>query len=653
MGRSRLKTKTVPAPNGGVNTVAALGSMPPSDLAYSWNLIASEFGVRVRDGYREWVTGLTGLADNLVRTVVPFTGGKQNGSTNKLFATTSTGIWDCTASSTSPTQVFEFTTQTGEAGYGTFTTLSTPVGRFLIYCDEENGAIIYVEALASWFALRAGATVAWAAATAYTVGNLVVNGLNSYICTVAGTSAGAGGPTGQGVGIVDGGVTWSFTEGNWTALTLYAAGCKVKKNNRLYVCTIGGTSAAAGGPTGTGSGIVDGTVTWDYVAEYTPPVGMTLSDQQLGYAGTPARFVQAVVWKSRVFFTEKDTSHGWYMPVNSVFGTASSFDFGVRMQSGGALTGLYNWSYDAGSGMDSLLVGLSSSGDIVIYQGTDPSSINTFGLKGTWSVGAVPYGRRLATDFGGDLLVMSLLGLIPLSRLVVGQPVLDTVYVTEKPSNLFQLAAQQNRLLQGWQVLLHPAESALMLLLPTAIGAPCNPLVMANSNKSWWPYRDLPIYSAQAWGGQLYFGTTDGRLCWSTGYVDGVTLADPNVYSPVKFSALTGFSNLGNPKNKRVQLIRPTILAQTSSTVVKATPRYRFDTSEPPPPIAASSTGADNVWDTATWDTSVWGGDYVPIDQLGGGGGVGRDVAIALRGSAVSRTIIVSLDVFYEEGGLL
>lgn len=653
----RLKTRTLPAPNGGLNTLNPLGALPASDWAYSWNLIASESGVRVRNGYREWVTGMTGLADDLVRTVIPFTGGAKNGANNKLFATTSTGIWDCTASTSTPTQVFEFTTQTGEAGYGTFTIVATPGDRYLLYCDEENGVCVYTESTDSWSVMRYGATVAWTPSTAYTAGNLVVNGADSYVCTVAGVSAAAGGPTGQGVGIVDGAATWTFLEGAWTPLQVYAVGCQVINGvapQRIYICTTGGAAAGAGGPSGTGTGIVDGAAVWDYVADYTPPLGMSLSDQQLGFDGTPDRFVHAVVWKSRVWFVERDTSRAWYMPVQSIYGTASSFDFGVRMPAGGDLKGLYNWSYDAGSGMDTLLVGLSSSGDVVIYQGTDPSSVNTFGLKGTWSVGAVPYGRRIATDFGGDLLVMSLLGLIPLSRLVVGQPVMDSLYITEKVSNFVQLAASTNRLLQGWQVLMHPAEGALMLLLPTAEGAPAVPLLMATSNKSWWPYRDLPIYSAQTWQGQLYFGTPDGRLCWSTGYVDGVTLANPDDYSPVLFSGLTGFSNLGNAKNKVVQLIRPTVLAQSTNMLVQATPRYRFNTAEPAPPAGATQTGQDNVWGTATWDASVWGGDYTPIDKIAGGAaGMGRDVAVALRGSSVSRTIIASIDVLYEEGGLL
>jgi hypothetical protein len=546
----------------------------------------------------------------------------------------------------------------GEAGYGTFTILSIPGGRYLVYCDEENGAYAYSESTTTWTKLRYGATVPWAITTAYTVGNVVTNGANAYVVTVAGTSAGAGGPTGQGTGIVDGSVTWKFYEGAWTAATTYAVGCTVTNGTspkRLYVCTTGGASAGAGGPSGTGTGIVDNVARWSYVADFSAPIGLALTDQQL-YTTTPANFAQAVVWKSRLWFVEKDSSRGWYMPVNSLFGTASSTDFGVRMRAGGALVGLYNWSYDAGNGLDSLLVGISASGDVVIYQGTDPSSVSTFSLKGTWSVGAVPYGRRLATDFGGDLLVMSLLGLIPLSRLVVGQPVVGGdrgIYVTDKVSNYFSLAAQQNRLLQGWQVLQHPAEGALMMLLPTAPGANCTPLVMPYATKGWWPYRDMPIYSAQSWQGQLYFGTTDGRVCWHTGYVDGVTLANPNDYAPVQFSCLTGFSNLGNARNKRVQMIRPTLLVGTSNTAVQATARYRFNTAEPPPPDGAALTTPGNAWDVAKWDGAVWGGDYSPIDKFTGGGGVGRDIAIALRGSAVTRTVIASIDVLYDEGGYL
>src|SRR5215472_3435653 len=40
----------------------------------------------------------------------------------------------------------------------------------------------------------------------------------------------------------------------------------VPNSQNVYTCTVAGTSAASGGPTGTGSGIVDNTVTWNWVS---------------------------------------------------------------------------------------------------------------------------------------------------------------------------------------------------------------------------------------------------------------------------------------------------------------------------------------------------------------------------------------------------
>lgn len=53
---------------------------------------------------------------------------------------------------------------------------------------------------------------AWAAATSYSVGDIVRNDTpdNIYICTTGGTSAGAGGPTGEGTAIADNTCVWRY-----------------------------------------------------------------------------------------------------------------------------------------------------------------------------------------------------------------------------------------------------------------------------------------------------------------------------------------------------------------------------------------------------------------------------------------------------------
>lgn len=59
---------------------------------------------------------------------------------------------------------------------------------------------------------------AWAASTAYAVGDRRTNSGNTYEVTIAGTSAGAGGPTGTGSAIVDNTVTWKYVGGGTVVL---------------------------------------------------------------------------------------------------------------------------------------------------------------------------------------------------------------------------------------------------------------------------------------------------------------------------------------------------------------------------------------------------------------------------------------------------
>lgn len=53
----------------------------------------------------------------------------------------------------------------------------------------------------------------------------------------------------------------------WQALFGYGTGARVTNDGgKVYIAMIGGITGNAGGPTGTGTGIVDGGVTWDYLS---------------------------------------------------------------------------------------------------------------------------------------------------------------------------------------------------------------------------------------------------------------------------------------------------------------------------------------------------------------------------------------------------
>ena len=525
------QTFHLPAPTGGLNTVSAGSAMPLTDCILLYNLISAEYGLRTRLGWTEWCTGITGLTDNLVRCVMPFTGSAKNGSNHRLFCTTSTGIWDVTESTTTPTQVLEFDVQTADAGYGVSHVVVTAAGHFLLYTDEENGLHVYSESSDTWAAVAMGA---------------------------------------------------------------------------------GGTQ-------------IDGV--------------------------DPADLVFVTVFKNRVCFVERDTARFWYLDAGSIYGAATAFEVGTQFRAGGHLVGLWNWTLDGGSGLDDSLVGVSSGGDVVIYQGTDPDSATTFGLKGVWYAGGLPAGREVATNFGGDMLLLTRVGVLPLSRLISGGEAAGSQYATQKIGNLFNSLMLSRSTLKGWALRLHPEDNALVIQVPTADGIATQQLVMALANRSWSRYRDLPIYSSEVWGGKLYFGTADGRVCINTGYVDGVKLEEEDAYTPVQWAVLSAFTNMGNARQKQVLSIRPTVLSDAMPSSYRAEARYKYNFLEMGP--VSLSPGGRGTWDASTWDADVWSGEYQANQVLHGAVGMGVDVAIALRGTAAARTVLVGVDVLFRQGGFL
>lgn len=505
--------------------------MPPTDAFLLYNMIAAEYGLRTRLGSRQWCTGLTGAGDNYVRSILPFTGSTNSGAQNKLFATTSSGIWDVTSSSASPSSVLSFAITSGRAGHGVCHVQVTSAGHFLLYWDEVNGLHVYTE-----------------------------------------------------------------SSDTWAAVTM-----------------------------GVGAGQISGV--------------------------DPASLVFGTVFKGRVYHVQADTAKLWYTGAGSLYGAASALNLGFKLKSGGALVGAWNWTYDGGAGLDDGLVVVSRGGDVVIFKGTDPTSSSLFNIDGVWQVGDMPAGRELATDRGGDLLLATRMGILPMSKLVVGQSVVSAQYETAKIGPLFNAAMLSKATTPGWTMRLHPEENALMVTVPESEGVATTQLMMSLSTGGWSRNRDLPVYSSAVFGGQMYFGTVDGTVCINDGYVDGRTLADPATYTPVQYSGIGAFLNLSNARQKQVQMIRAYFLGQSTQPSFEVGARYDFDLTE----LASVSpaAGLGSLWDTGVWDTAVWGGDYSPSTAVRGATGMGVNVAMAWRGAAVDRTILLGFDVGFTQGGLL
>ena len=87
--RARAYPASLPAPTGGWNARDALGDMPPEDAVTLTNFFPRTTDVTLRNGYSQFATGLPGQTETLMN--------YSGGSSNKLFAISSSSIYDITS----------------------------------------------------------------------------------------------------------------------------------------------------------------------------------------------------------------------------------------------------------------------------------------------------------------------------------------------------------------------------------------------------------------------------------------------------------------------------------------------------------------------------------------------------------------------------
>ena len=148
---------------------------------------------------------------------------------------------------------------------------------------------------------------------------------------------------------------------------------------------------------------------WQYVQMGTAGgqflVIMNGADAPLNYNGsawstspaitgpTAANLIWCNLHQRRLWFGEKESLTAWYLAVNTIGGAASSFSLAGIATLGGYIMGMGTWSRDSGSGADDVAIFLTSEGEAIVYQGTDPSSAATWSLIGVFRIGK-PIGRR-------------------------------------------------------------------------------------------------------------------------------------------------------------------------------------------------------------------------------------------------------------------
>jgi len=447
-------------------------------------------------------------------------------------------------------------------------------------------------------------------------------------------------------------------------------------NDRVFVANANGIyDVTAGGP-GPWTPVLEwpnkgGDAGWCSFINYTNVAGdhfLLVCDEDNGYyiyngtgwaagtfTGNPKPAASSLVhiceWNARIWFVEKNTARAWFLDPLALTGDIAPFDVGSRFKDGGHLVQNSTWTLDDGAGLDDRLVQVSSGGDVLVWSGIDPTVASDLTLLGRWTVGTVPEGRRVMSDWGGDVMILSVNGVVTLSGLLGGVSNIGEGRYLSRNINAYMRNAMQDTLDDyGWSLELVPKEGIGVLTVPVGTSPPIQFVIEINT-QAWCMFRGLDMVCQTKIGAQFVFGTSDGRLMAYEGTQDNISL-DNTISQAINFSMLTHYSTGAAPGQwKRGMFIRPYWIG-AAKPVYEVKMQYDFNLDE-----LLSQGGAPtsklSLWDEAIWDTSVWEGtaqSYLDTQSIDG---MGRHVAIALRGAAVNQLTYVGADVMFDVGGWL
>ena len=577
-------TASMASPIGGWNARDSLAEMNPLDAVELINWFPTPSDLTLRKGYSRHSTGITGQVDSLMNYA--------GVTSQKLFAAAGTTIYEAT---TSPA-VAVFTVTNDRFQH---VMMSTAGGDFLVACNGQDPTLLYNGT--SW--LKIANTT-----TAQTISTITRGGTGNLTATLT-TASAHGLVTGNQVTIS------GATESNY---------------NGTYIITVTGTTS------------------FTYVMATAPSADATVVGTYniLGITGVDSStFIHVNLFKNRLWFTQKDTMKVWYLPVDSVGGAAEAIDFGGIARNGGYLQAMGTWTLDAGQGADDYAVFVTNMGEVMVYNGTDPTDPNAWALKGVWQLGQI-YTRRCFFKWGGDLLLLTKAGLVPLSAALQSSRLDPRINLTDKIFYAISQAANTYGNEFGWQINFYASQNMLIVNVPNGSGF--DQYVMHTITKSWAKFTGINASCFEVHNDDMYFGdnTFVGK------FYDSNSDAGANIIATVQ-QAYSYFEARG--QLKRFTMIRPILLTSGGVPSISAGVNIDFDTQNVTGSVTFNpATVAAGTWDVSTWDNGIWGGGQEINKIWQGVTGIGYSAGVYM--TVASQNIDVrwaSTDYVMERGGVI
>lgn len=370
---------------------------------------------------------------------------------------------------------------------------------------------------------------------------------------------------------------------------------------------------------------------------------------------TTADLIYVWAYKNRLFFIEKNSLNAWYLPVDQIGGELDVFPFGGIFGLGGTLLYGASWSLDSGQsgGLSEQCIFTTTEGEVSVFQGNNPSAAENWSKVGTYRIGS-PLGNKAWIRAGADLLTGTTIGMTPLSQAIQRDYAALAQASVSYPIDEAWREATQQRGRTGWVCEIWP-ESQMVIVAPPKPDEMDAVLFVANAvTGAWCRFTGWHVLSMCVFEGQLYFGSTEGRVFAAnvSGSDNGQTYT--GTYVPL-------FEDMGEPASQKIGQQARISIRSAIPIVEQVFMLSDYSQEVPSPPAATIPQGGVAIWgDPATeWGTAEWASEYNNLGKVQENwrsiGGMGWTVTPgfqATSGSTQPLDIeIVRMDLTYELTG--
>ena len=359
---------------------------------------------------------------------------------------------------------------------------------------------------------------------------------------------------------------------------------------------------------------------------------------------TASNLVNLAIHKRRLFFCENNKLGFWYFPVETISGAISYFDLAPLCSLGGYLVAIGSWTRDGGAGMDDFAVFITSNGEAIVYQGTNPADVAAWALVGVFRLGP-PIGRRCFVKLGADLIVITQDGFAPLSLFLASGRSSQRAAVSDKIRGAVNEAITNNRSKFGWQPIVYPRGNMILFNIPMVENVEAHQYVSNTTTGAWCRFKGWNSSCWELLNDDIYFGTSGKVMKADTGLSDAG--------ADISTDAQTAFSYLGHRGQlKKFNMARP-LLATDGNINVALEAMVEYETHVPTAtPTFTAPTGTS--WDEGVWDVAPWSDFEQLVKNWQTIGGLGYAVALRMRTVSNGGNLRwFSNDVLWEPGSFV